>query len=325
MHCDSTEAYRGSKVLVTGGSGFIGLNLVARLVSLNADVTIYDYAMSRAAEEMAEQNRERLRLCQGDIRDEAKVEEVVRGKDFLFDLAGKSGAADSNKSALLDLDVNCRGHLTLFEACRRVNQQVSIVFPSSRLVYGRPQYLPVDEDHPLQPESFYAVHKTTVEHYLQVYAKQYGIRSTILRISNPYGPLQGHDERIYGVANKFIQAAVENQAIRLFGDGEQKRDYVYIDDLIDALLKAGVRASTPPLIVNIGGDEAVSLQTLSELIVRLAGSGSIEHVSWPDEFLNVETGDYRGRLDKAKEMLDWQPATSLEDGIRKTIKSDRKE
>jgi len=139
MQSDLNAAYRERKVLITGGSGFIGLNLVARLVSLGADVTLYDYAISPTAEEMAEQNRGQLRLCLGDIRDEAKVEEVVRGKDFLFNLAGKSGAADSNKSALLDLDVNCRGHLTIFEACRRINPEIAVVFPSSRLVYGRPR------------------------------------------------------------------------------------------------------------------------------------------------------------------------------------------
>ncbi len=324
MQSDLNEAYRGRKILVTGGAGFIGLNLVERLVELGADVTIYDYAMSRSAEVMAEQYRDRLRLCQGDIRDEAKVEEAVRGKDILFNLAGKSGAADSNKSSLIDLDVNCRGHLTLLEACRRINPGAAVVFPSSRLVYGRPRQLPVDEDHPLQPESFYAVHKTTVEHYLQVYARQFDLRSAVLRISNPYGPLQGHDERIYGVANKFVQAAVDNQPIRLFGDGTQKRDYLYIDDLVDALLKSGIKASSPPLVMNIGGREVVSLQQLAELIVRLAGTGSIEHVTWPEEFLSVETGNYYGCLQRAENHLAWQPVTSLEDGLGKTIERYRK-
>lgn len=319
MLTDLKEAYRGRRVLVTGGSGFIGLNLVARLLELGADVTLYDYAMSSTATALAERHRGRLRLCLGDIRDEAKVEEVVRGKDVLFDLAGKSGAADSNKAALLDLDVNCRGHLTLLEACRRINPAAAVVFPSSRLVYGRPRRLPVDEDHPLQPESFYAVHKTTVEHYLQVYARQYGLRSTILRISNPYGPMQGHDERIYGVANRFIQLAIDDQPIRLFGDGGQKRDYLYIDDLVDALLLGGLRASATPPVINIGGSEVVSLQQLAELIVRLSGSGSIVHVPWPDEYLRVETGDYHGCLQRAEQELAWRPKTSLEEGLRKTI------
>jgi UDP-glucose 4-epimerase len=311
--------YRGRRVLVTGGAGFIGQNLVARLLAEGAEVTVFDYALSRELDELARSRRGALQLLQGDIRDEAKVEDAVRGQQVIFDLAGKSGAADSNRAPLLDLEVNCRGHLTVFESCRRLSPQAALVFPSSRLVYGKPQRLPVDEQHPLAPESFYAVHKLAVEHYLQIYARLHGIRSTILRISNPYGPRQGRDARIYGVVNKFVQAAVRDETITLFGDGAQRRDYLHIDDLVEALLAAGLRAAVPSLLVNIGGAEAVSLQNLASRTIALAGAGRIEHIPWPDDYRQVETGDYLTDLTWAAEQLDWQPQVELDAGLRETI------
>lgn len=313
------RGYRGAKVLVTGGTGFIGLNLVTRLLELGAEVAVFDYAVTWEAESLATRQRGRLQLIQGDIRDDAKVETAVRGQQFIFDLAGKSGAADSNKAPLLDLDVNCRGHLTVLEACRRVNPEAALIFASSRLVYGKPRRLPVDENHPLQPESIYAVHKLTVEYYLQLYAKLYGLRSAILRISNPYGPLQGSDARIYGVANRFVQLAVSDAVIPLFGDGAQRRDYLYIDDLVTALLCAGLRAAAPALVVNVGGRDVVSLRQLAEAIVRLAAAGRVETVPWPEAYRQIETGDYATSLTLAGQLLDWQPAVSLEQGLAQTI------
>lgn len=313
------DGYRGRRVLVTGGAGFIGQNLVARLLTEGAEVTVFDYALSRELDELVRCRRGALNLRQGDIRDEAKVEDAVRGQQVIFDLAGKSGAADSNRAPLLDLDVNCRGHLTVLEAWRRVSPLAALVFPSSRLVYGKPQRLPVDEKHPLAPESFYAAHKLTVEGYLRIYSQLHGLRSAILRISNPYGPLQGCDARIYGVVNKFVQSAVRDEAITLFGDGSQRRDYLHIDDLVNALLAAGLRAAAPTLLVNIGGAEQLSLRELAARIVALAGTGRIEYVPWPEDYRQVETGDYLTDLALAAETLDWRPRIALDDGLRQTI------
>jgi nucleoside-diphosphate-sugar epimerase len=319
MSYDHESGYVGKNVLVTGGAGFIGLNLVGSLLELGATVTALDYALCWEAEEMANRYRGRLKLIQGDIRDDAKVEAIVRGQDVLFDLAGKSGAADSNNSPLMDLDVNCRGHLTILEACRRVNPMVSLVFPSSRLVYGKSQYLPVDEQHPLAPESIYAAHKLTVETYVQIYARLYGLHSTVLRISNPFGPLQGSDARNYGIVNQFVQKAVNGQVIKLFGDGSQKRDFLFIEDLVEALLSSGLRAGCPALLVNIGGCDVVSMKHLAEKIVKLSGSGSVEHVPWPEAYQKVETGDYQSSLERASSQLGWKPETKLDDGLKRTI------
>jgi nucleoside-diphosphate-sugar epimerase len=253
------------------------------------------------------------------MRDADKVERVVRGKDVVFNLAGKSGAADSNKAPLLDLDINCRGHLTILEACREHNPNVSIVFPSSRLVYGKPHYLPVDEKHPLTPESIYAAHKVSVENYHLIYARLYGLTTSILRISNPYGPMQCVDERSYGIANRMIQTAVANKQITLFGQGEQRRDYLYIDDLVDAFLRAGARRGGSPLVCNIGDSRSVSLRELADLAVHTAGGGEIVQVPWPKEYQAIETGDYQSCLERAREILGWEPVVPLAEGIALTV------
>jgi UDP-glucose 4-epimerase len=185
------DSYRGKKVLVLGGLGFIGINISLRLIDLGAEVTVLDNFIPPDPVIRLDEIRSRMRIAVADIRDEENVERVVRDQEVIFNLAGKSGAADSNKTPMNDLDINCRGHLTVLEACRTFNPRVSIVFPSSRLVYGKPRYLPVDENHLLAPESIYAAHKLAVENYHLIYGHLYGLKATVLRISNPYGPLAG--------------------------------------------------------------------------------------------------------------------------------------
>ncbi|HEY4743770.1 MAG TPA: NAD-dependent epimerase/dehydratase family protein, partial [Desulfuromonadaceae bacterium] len=263
--------------------------------------------------------RSRLRLAMADIRDEEKVERVVRDQEVIFNLAGKSGAADSNKTPLNDLDINCRGHLTVLEACRTFNPGVTIVFPSSRLVYGKPQYLPVDERHPLVPDSIYAAHKLAVENYHLIYGRLYGLKTTVLRISNPYGPFQAGEGRAYGIANAFIQAAVSGRPITLFGDGSQRRDYLYIDDLVEAMLCAASVPESRGRVYNIGDGHGTSLLELAELAVAAAGSGEIVRVPWPEEYRAIETGDYLSDITRARQELDWSPATGIRDGIARTV------
>lgn len=316
--------FRGRKVLVTGGLGFIGLNLSQRLLDLGGEVTLLDnFAPSDLPSVLAERQG-MLRMVVADIRDEDKVERVVRDQEIMFNLAGKSGAADSNKSPVLDLDINCRGHLTLLDACRRVNPAMSVVFPSSRLVYGKPRYLPVDEGHPLAPESIYAAHKLAAENYHLIYGRLYGLKSTVLRISNPYGPLQAGDARLYGIANTFIRKAAAGGTITLFGDGAQRRDFIYIDDLVDAFLKAALSESARGRVYNVGDSRSVSLRELAELVVEIAGRGEIVHVPWPADYQTIESGDYLTDHGLISDQLGWHPSTSLEDGIGRTVASYRK-
>jgi nucleoside-diphosphate-sugar epimerase len=313
------EYYCGKKVLVTGGLGFIGINTCLRLLELGADVTALDNFIPPDLTGRIDLGRSRLRIAVADIRDEEKLERVALDQQVIFNLAGKSGAVDSNRAPLNDLEINCRGQLNLLEACRAFNPGVTIVFPSSRLVYGKPRYLPVDESHQLAPESIYAVHKLAVENYHLIYGRIYGLKTTVLRISNPYGPMQSGESRAYGIANRFIQAAVAGKAITLFGDGGQRRDYLFIDDLVDAFLRAGFAETARGRIYNIGDSRSVSVLELAEMAVAAAGAGEIRRVPWPEEYRVIETGDYQSDSNRARRDLGWKPFTEIRDGIDRTV------
>ena len=320
---DHNDFYSGKSVLVTGGLGFIGLNISQRLLELGANVTVLDNFMPTEISKRLAGLLAHIKVAVADIRDEEKVERVVRDQEVIFNLAGKSGAADSNKTPLNDLDINCRGQLNLLEACRSFNPEVAIVFPSSRLVYGKPLYLPVDEKHPLAPESIYAAHKLAVENYHLIYGRLYGLKATVLRISNPFGPFQAGEGRAYGIANSFIQAAVSGRPITLFGDGSQRRDYLYIDDLVEALLRAASLPESRGRIYNIGDGQGTSLLELAEMAVLEAGRGEIVHVPWPEEYLAIETGDYLSDISLARQELGWSPGTDIREGIARTVSSYR--
>ena len=315
--------YSGKRVLVTGGLGFIGLNISQRLLNLGATVTVLDNFMPTEISKQLSDLLTNIKVAIADIRDEEKVERVVRDQEVIFNLAGKSGAADSNKTPLNDLDINCRGHLTILEACRVFNPGVAIIFPSSRLVYGKPLYLPVDEKHPLSPESIYAAHKLAVENYHLIYGNLYGLKSTVLRISNPYGPFQAGEGRAYGIANSFIQAAVSGRPITLFGDGSQRRDYLFIDDLVEALLCAASVEEARGRIYNIGDGQGTSLLELAEMAVLVAGRGKIVRVPWPEEYRAIETGDYLSDISLARNELGWNPSMDIREGIERTVSSYR--
>jgi UDP-glucose 4-epimerase len=318
---DHSKFYSGKSVLVTGGLGFIGLNVSQRLLELGANVTVLDNFMPTEISKQLSEILTHIKVAIADIRDEEKVERVVRDQEVIFNLAGKSGAADSNKTPLNDLDINCRGQLNVLEACRVFNPGVAIVFPSSRLVYGKPLYLPVDEKHPLAPESIYAAHKLAVESYHFIYGRLYGLKATVLRISNPYGPFQAGEGRAYGIANSFIQAAVSGRPITLFGDGSQRRDYLYIDDLVEALLRAAYVPESRGRIYNIGDGQGTSLLELAEMAVLEAGRGDIVRVPWPEEFRAIETGDYLSDISLARSELGWSPSTAIREGIARTVVS----
>lgn len=319
MRTDYQGYYSGKKVLVAGGLGFIGINVSLRLLELGAQVTVLDNFVPPKPPPVLEAVLPRISLAVADIRDVDKVERVIRDQQVIFNLAGKSGAADSNKTPLNDLDINCRGQLTLLEACRSFNPGVTIVFTSSRLVYGKPRYLPVDEKHPLAPESIYASHKLAVENYHLLYGRLYGMKCTVLRVTNPYGPLQVGDARAYGIANKFIQAAVRGEKLTVFGEGDQRRDYLYIDDLVHALLLAGWKEKAQGRIYNIGDDRSASLMELAQLAVATAGSGEVVQVPWPEEYRAIETGDFQSDITRAADELGWQPVVQLPEGVARTV------
>jgi nucleoside-diphosphate-sugar epimerase len=318
MTDNTLDPYAGKVVLVTGGLGFMGFNLARKLTNAAASLRV----LSRSWPPLpgtVDSTLGTATFLHGDIRDPAVVDEAVEGCDLIFHLAGKSGAAASNASPLEDLDVNGRGMLTLLDACRRLNTKVKVVFPSSRLVYGTSASQPTDESAATAPLSIYGIHKWASEQYLLLYERLYGLRATILRITNPYGPFQRPEQNRYGVVNWFIHQAMQNQALNVYGQGSQLRDYIHIDDVVDAMLVAGIAAEADGMTFNVGSGRGVSFLQMAEVIVKAVGRGTIKHVEWPPDAAIVETGDFVADTSLIRERLGWKARIPLESGIADVI------
>src|SRR5438093_2690453 len=310
--------YAQKRVLVTGGLGFMGFNLVRALLRTEARVCV----LSRSWPPLpgsVESTVGDVTFFHGDIRDPAVVEEAVAGCDVIFHLAGKSGPTASNASPLEDLDVNSRGLLTLLDTCRHLNPEVKIIFPSSRLVYAASPKQPTSESAPTAPLAVYGIHKWAAEQYLLLYRRLYGMRACILRITNPYGPFQRPEQNRYGVVNWFIHQAMHDQPLTVYGKGAQLRDYVHVDDVVDALLAAGSSPRAEGKIFNVGSGRGVSFLEMAELIVRTARRGSIRHIEWPADAAMVETGDFIAETSLIADELSWKARILLEAGIKGVI------
>jgi len=309
----------GKNVLVTGGMGFIGRNLVARLLEEGAVVTIADrdHVDARRLGEIA---GGALAYVPIDVCDAEAVMRCVAGQEIVFHLAGHSGPVGSLETPFTNLEVNCLGMLNLLNAVKELCPQSRIVFPSSRLVYGRPERLPVTEEHSTRPITLYGIHKLAAEGYLRVYGEQFGLASVILRISNPFGPHIPAPHHKYNILNWFIDRAQRGEELTVFGEGGQLRDYLYVADLVEAFLLAATREEAVGGTFNIGG-EPVRFVEVAETVVQIAGRGVVNHIPWPAEYKAVETGDWDFDETKAKEVLGWEPQISLEEGIRRTIEA----
>jgi len=237
----------------------------------------------------------------------------------IFSLAGSSGASDSVKNPYHDLDTNLKGHLNILEACRKNNPNAVLIFPSSRLVYGKPQTNPVNENHPIQPESIYAIHKLTTEHYYLLYQRLHGVKCIIFRVSNPFGPYQRFGSNNYGILNWFIHKAIVKEPIQIYGDGLQKRDFIYIDDLIDVMKTAINNPGMHGKIYNVGYGQEISIKDSVALIKKFIPDTIVEFKPWPDIDKAIETGDYISDISRLKQDANWEPHTSFENGIKQTI------
>jgi nucleoside-diphosphate-sugar epimerase len=222
---------------------------------------------------------------------------------------------------LADLEANCRGVLNVLEACREENPLARLVFPGSRLQFGPPRYLPVNDAHPMDPLCVYGIHKLTGEKYHQLYHRLYGLQSTVLRISNPYGPSPLNHQEAYNILNHFVRQSMEEGPLRVFGDGNQIRDYVYIADLVDVMLIAGIHPEAVGRSFNVGGGQPVTFLETARAIIEEVGGGWIEQVPWPTEYEAVETGDFYFDIEPIRQTLGWQPRTELREGIRRTARN----
>jgi UDP-glucose 4-epimerase len=318
---DYRAFYRGRKVMITGGLGFIGSNLARRLVELEADVLIVDSLIDDYGGNLFNVDGivDRLHVNIADVRQQTTMNYLVRDRAVIFNLAGQVSHIDSMRDPYTDLEINCRSQLTVLEACRNHNPGVKVVFAGTRQVYGRPESLPVDEAHLVRPTDVNGINKAAGEYYHLVYNNVFGVRACSLRLTNVYGPRQliKHDRQ--GFIGWFIRLAIENQPIQIYGDGSQLRDFVYVDDAADAFLRAGANDACNGEVFNIGGDQPISHRDLTALLVDVAGSGRVEYVDWPPEKKRIDIGSFYADSTKFKRTTAWAPSVALRDGLRRTV------
>jgi UDP-glucose 4-epimerase len=307
------------RTLVIGGLGFIGVNLTERLMAEGRRVTIVTRSRARHAERAAAFEARGVRIVDGDLRDPRAMALAVDEQETVFNLAGESGAVRSMEDPWTDLDVNCRGNLVLLEALRTVNPGAKLVFVGSRLEYGKQPTQPVHEEQTPDPLCLHAIHKLTVEKYLRLYGSLFGLRYTIARVTNPYGPGQPAGRTAYGVVNRLIHLALAGAPLPIYGDGGQRRDYIHVEDVVSALLALAASAASDGRAFNVGSGEGTRMVDMATAIIELSGGGRIEHVAWPALAAQIETGDFVADVSRMQTELAWRPAIALRDGLEKTI------
>jgi UDP-glucose 4-epimerase len=322
MPLPSYDPYKGARALVTGGLGFIGSHLAARLVELGADVTIVDSLIPEYGGNPynVREIADRVRINYSDIRDPWSIRYLVRDQDFIFNLAGQVSHIDSMEDPETDLDINCKAQLSLLEALRADDADAVVVFAASRQQYGRPQFVPVTEEHPLLPVDVNGINLIAGESYHLLYNDVYGIPAVSLRLTNTYGPhlLMKHGRQ--GFITTFIRLALEGKDISVFGDGRQLRDFTYVGDAVDAFLAAGVTEAIHGSALNVGGQEPVPLIEVACLCQELAAmGGQVQTAPWPPEREKIDIGSIYVDHARLTEATGWEPTVGLRDGLRETI------
>ncbi len=322
MNTEHLDAFTHKRCLITGGLGFIGSSLAARLVNLGAHVTLVDslipeYGGNFHNVEGLDPVRARINIA--DVRDEYSMNFLVQDHDYLFNLAGQTSHLDSMQDPYTDLEINCRAQLSILEACRKHNPAISIVYASTRQIYGKPDYLPVDERHLLHPVDVNGINKMAGEWYHIVYNNAYGIKACVLRLTNTYGPRMRVKDARQTFLGIWIKQLIEGVPIKVYGDGLQMRDLNYVDDVVDALLMTASSDGVNGQIFNLGGDETINFRDLATLLVELNGGGSFEYVTFPPERKSIDIGDYYGDYSLLQGRLGWRPRVSLRDGLQRTL------
>ncbi len=318
---DFAAAFADAPVLVTGGLGFIGSTLARRLVALGARVTLVDSLLPGAGGNLfnIDDIKDQVRVNISDVRDPVSFQYLIRGQRYLFNLAGQVSHIDSMRDPFTDLAINATSQLSMLEACRHHNPEVRVVFTATRQQYGRAHYLPIDEQHPQRPVDVNGINSIAGESYHLLYHEVYGIRTTSLRLTNTYGPRMLIRHNRQTALGWLIRLAVEGKTIELFGDGEQRRDFTYVDDAVEALLLAATQPAAIGEVFNLGGDP-VPLRHAVELLVELAASpGGFRLVPFPPERKAIDIGDVYTDYGKIARTLGWQPRITLRDGLARSV------
>ena len=313
--------YSGKKILITGGLGFIGSNLGRKLVSQEAKVTLVDSLIPQYGGNKfnIDDFRDEVSVNICDVRDPFAIASLIQNQDYLFNLAGQTSHIDSMTDPHTDLDINVAAQLSILEVCRKENPDIKIVFASTRQLYGRPDYLPVDEKHPIRPVDVNGINKLAGEWYHLLYNNVYGIRACALRLINTYGPRMRVKDARQTFLGIWIRLLIEGRPIKVFGDGLQLRDFNYVDDCVEALLLAGASDQANGKVYNLGGSEVIGLKDLSKMMVNLGHGGSFELAPFPSDKKAIDIGDYYSDFSLITKELGWVPKIDLKDGLKRTL------
>jgi len=315
------SAYNEKQILITGGMGFIGSNLARALVAQGAKVTLVDSLIPQYGGNPfnIEDIRDQVKVNVCDVRDPFAMAYLLQGKDYLFNLAGQTSHMDSMSDPQTDLDINATAQLSILEACRKANPGIKIVFASTRQLYGKPDYLPVDEKHPIRPVDVNGINKLAGEWYHLLYNNVYGIRACALRLTNTYGPGMRVKDARQTFLGIWVRLLLEGKPIKVFGDGLQLRDFNYVDDCVEALLLAGASDQANGRVYNLGSTEVVGLKALAEMMVGLGYGGTFELIPFPPERKAIDIGDYYSDFSLITQDLGWSPKIDLQEGLKRTL------
>jgi UDP-glucose 4-epimerase len=321
MTASHLEFYRGRRVMVTGGLGFIGSNLARRLTALGADVLLVDSLIDGYGGNLFNIAgiESHVRVNVADIRQASTMNYLVRDREVIFNLAGQVSHIDSMTDPHTDLEINCRSQLTILEACRHFNPRAKVVFAGTRQVYGKPDFLPVSEAHLVRPTDVNGINKAAGENYHIVYNNVFGVRACSLRLTNVYGPRQLVRHNRQGFIGWFIRLAVEDATIQIFGDGSQLRDFVYVDDAVDAFLRAGCDDRCNGGVFNVSGGTPISHCDLTKLLISVAQTGRMEFVEWPADKRAIDIGSFYATAEKFSALTGWKPEVELADGLTTSV------
>lgn len=313
-----SRAWRGRKVLVTGGAGFLGSNVARTLADAGADVIAVDRFLPEGGANRANLEGSAVRLIEADIGERDRMAPLLADRAVVFNLAGRTGHLDSMSDPSGDLAANAESQLSFLEACRAVNPSLRLIFTSTRQVYGRPQRLPVDESHPIEPPDINAIHKLAAEQYHLLYHRVHGMKAVVLRLTNCFGPMMRVRDARQTFVGIWVRRALEDATVEVWG-GEQRRDLLFAGDLADALLAAADCDAAMGRVFNLGGNGAISLNALAEALVAAAGSGRIQRREFPAERKAIDVGDFVLDDKAFRSVTGWAPKVPLEEALARTI------
>lgn len=312
--------FNAKNILITGGLGFIGSNLARRVVALGANVTLVDSLIPEYGGNLFNIHgiEKKVRVNISDVRDGHSIQTLIQGQDYLFNLAGQTSHLDSMEDPETDLEINCRAQLSILEACRKYNPSIRIVFASTRQIYGRPRYLPVDENHIPQPVDVNGINKMAGEWYHILYNKVYGINACALRLTNTYGPRMRIRDARQTFLGVWIRKVLEDKSFEVW-EGQQLRDFTYVDDAVDAFLLSAVNEKALGQVFNLGGCEVINLSDLAALVVKVNHGGNYQIREFPLERKRIDIGDYYADDQFVRGTLGWQPKITLHEGLERTL------